>query len=105
MKRQKLTAARLESKSAFVWNVRNGIGVLCREAPIGEGLFKNVQHVLRPDDETPAGPDGARAHERKVLGDGELFGGSHEVGCAGDHDAPFHYWCPVWEMGLVWFCK
>lgn len=27
--------------------------------------------------------------------DGELVGGSEEIRCAGEDDAPFHDWCPL----------
>jgi hypothetical protein len=29
------------------------------------------------------------------LCDGELVGGSDEIRCAGEDDAPFHDWCPL----------
>lgn len=57
-------------------------------------------NVLGADDEAPAGPDGACAHEGKVLGQGEGFGGAGEVGGAGEDHTPFHYWGP--EMHSLW---
>jgi hypothetical protein len=51
--------------------------------------------VLGADDEAPAGPDSAGAHEGEVLGEGERFGGAGEVRGAGEDHAPFHHWSPV----------
>lgn len=52
-------------------------------------------NVLGADDEAPAGPDGACTHEGEVLGEGEGFGWTGEVGSAGEDHAPFHYWSPA----------
>lgn len=50
--------------------------------------------VLRPDDEAPARPDGACAHEGKILGEGKRLSRAGEIRGTGEDHAPFHYWSP-----------
>jgi hypothetical protein len=68
---------------------------LCGSDNKDERVHSSKGNVLGPDDEAPAGPDGTRAHKRKVLGEGEGLCGAREVGCAGEDHAPFHDWCPA----------
>jgi hypothetical protein len=56
---------------------------------------EDSQHIFRSDNEAPPHPDRAGGHQGKVLCDGELLGGSDEIRCASDDDAPFHDWCPL----------
>lgn len=59
-----------------------------------QGVDGSKNDVLGLDDEAPARPDGACAHEGEVLGQREGLCGAGEVGGAcGDH-GPFHYWGP-----------
>ena len=67
---------------------------LCRTDSEDECVDCRKRNVLGPDNEAPARPDGACAHEGEVLGEGELCGGAGEVGGASENHAPFHYWCP-----------
>lgn len=46
--------------------------------------------VLGLDDEAPASPDDAGAGQGKVLGEGELLGGTSKVGDAGEDESPLH---------------
>lgn len=48
----------------------------------------HVQKVTRLDDEAPSGPDGAGAHERGVLGQGQLISWTSEVGDTGEDEGP-----------------
>lgn len=59
------------------WDVSSGGG--------GGGA---VQHVLGADDEAPASPDETGACEGEVLGEGELLGGTGEVGDTGKDERP-----------------
>lgn len=65
-----------------------------------ERIDARKRNVFGPDDEAPAGPNGAGAHEGEVLGQGERLGGAAEVGGAGEDHAPFHDRCP--SGWLVW---
>lgn len=49
---------------------------------------RSVQHVPGLDDHAPTGPDGAGGHEGTVLCEGELFGGTREVGDTSDNQTP-----------------
>jgi hypothetical protein len=69
-------------------------GDLCGSDGEDERVHTGEGHVLRSDDEAPARPDGACAHKGEVLSEGELGGGSAEVGGAGEDHAPFHYGGP-----------
>jgi len=60
-----------------------------------EEVDSSQSHVLGSDNEAPACPNGACAHESKVLGKGEGFGRPGEVGGTGEDHAPFHYRGPV----------
>lgn len=53
-----------------------------------EGEEADVQEVARLDDEAPAGPDHAGSGEGEVLREGELVGGTVEVGDAGEDESP-----------------
>ena len=48
----------------------------------------HIQDVTGLNDHAPAGPDGTSAHQSSVLGEGELVGGTGEVGDTGDDQAP-----------------
>ena len=65
-----------------------------------KGVDGSENDVLGADDEAPAGPDCACAHEGEVLGEGEGFGGAGEVGGAGGDHGPFHYWGPGGEVRI-----
>lgn len=67
---------------------------LCCADAKDEEVYAREGNVLGANDKAPAGPDGACAHEGKVLGEGEGFGGAREVRGAGEHHAPFHDWGP-----------
>lgn len=51
-------------------------------------LWQYVQHVPGGDDHAPTGPDGAGGHEGTVLCEGELFGGTTQVGDTSDDETP-----------------
>jgi hypothetical protein len=68
---------------------------LCGADGEDQGIDGSKGDVLGPDDEAPAGPDGAGAHEGKVLGEGEGLCGAGEVGGACEDHAPFHDGRPV----------
>lgn len=53
---------------------------------MGRGV--GIQNIPGLDDEAPTGPDDARAGQGEVLGEGELLGGTCEVGDAGDNERP-----------------
>lgn len=53
-----------------------------------EAKGRDVQHVLRGDDETPSSPYCAGCDESEVLRQGELFGGTREVGNTCDDEGP-----------------
>jgi hypothetical protein len=84
-----LTLSRLE---ALV--VRVNPANLSRANSKDKRVHSSERNVLGSDDEAPASPDSSGAHERKVLGEGEGFGGTGEVRCTGEDHAPFHYWSP-----------
>ena len=48
----------------------------------------DVQNVTGLDDQAPASPDGTSAHKSSVLSEGELLGGTVEVGDTGDDKRP-----------------
>ena len=52
---------------------------LCSADAEDEEVDASKGNVLGADDEAPAGPDSAGAHEGEVLGEGEGFGGAGEV--------------------------
>lgn len=54
----------------------------------------HVQHILRSNHKAPPRPDAPRRHQCHILCQGQLLSRSEEVGCAGQHDAPFHHRCP-----------
>ena len=66
-----------------------------------EEVYGGKGNVLGADDEAPAGPDGASAHEGEVLGEGERFGGTGEVGGTGENHSPFHNGGRVERQTLV----
>ena len=74
---------------------------LCGTDAEDEEVDTSQRDVLGADDEAPARPDGACAHEGEVLGEGEGFGGAGEVGGAGEDHAPFHYWGPVGVLAFM----
>ena len=47
-----------------------------------------LQVVLGLDDEAPTSPDDAGTGQGKVLGEGELLGGTSKVGDAGEDESP-----------------
>jgi hypothetical protein len=54
----------------------------------GSGIRLDIQDVTGLDDQAPASPDGTSTHQSSVLGEGELLGGTGEVGDTGDDQAP-----------------
>jgi hypothetical protein len=74
---------------------------LCGTDAEDEEVDTSESDVLGADDEAPARPDGACAHESKVLGEGEGFGGAGEVRGTGEDHAPFHYGGPVVVSAFV----
>jgi hypothetical protein len=54
------------------------------------GSVRDVQHVLRSNDEAPPRPDGSCGHESRVLCEGELLGGTEEIRGARQDNTPFH---------------
>ena len=56
--------------------------------PDGPGIRLDIQDVTGLDDQAPASPDGTSTHQSSVLGEGELLGGTGEVGDTGDDEAP-----------------
>jgi glutamine cyclotransferase len=48
----------------------------------------SVQIVLGLDDQAPTGPDETSASQGKVLGKGQLFGGTGKVGNTGNNESP-----------------
>jgi len=74
---------------------------LCGTDAEDEEVDTSQRDVLGADDEAPARPDCACAHESEVLGEGEGFGGAGEVGGAGEDHAPFHYWGPAGVLTFV----
>jgi hypothetical protein len=56
--------------------------------PGGSAIGFHVQNVTGLDDHAPASPDGTSTHQSSVLGEGELLGGTSEVGDTGDDQTP-----------------
>lgn len=56
--------------------------------PGGSSIGFHIQDVTGLDDQTPASPDGTSTHQSSVLGEGELLGGTGEVGDTGDDKTP-----------------
>jgi hypothetical protein len=54
----------------------------------GSGIRLDIQDVTGLDDQAPASPDGTSTHQSSVLGEGELLGGTGEVGDTSDDQAP-----------------
>ncbi len=74
---------------------------LCGTHAEDEEVDSGQSNVLGADNEAPARPDGACAHESEVLREGEGFGGAGEVGGAGEDHAPFHYRGPNVVLAIV----
>lgn len=56
--------------------------------PGGSAIGFHVQDVTGLDDQAPTSPDGTSTHQSSVLGEGELLGGTGEVGDTGDDKTP-----------------
>lgn len=56
--------------------------------PCGSAIRFHIQDVTGLDYQAPASPDGTSTHQSSVLGEGELLGGTSEVGDTGDDKTP-----------------